>query len=68
MDDILFITEAIFALELEEVDIPEEDGEVIVCVVITEPAIPCSVAFPIELVFQTTAGTAGAVMSFILEH
>ena len=68
VSDILFITGAIIALELEECDVQEEDGEVIVCVVITEPQIPCPVAFPFELVFQTTAGTAGAVTSFILEH
>ena len=59
---------AIIALELEECDVSEEVGEVIVCVVILEPQLPCPVAFPFDLVFQTTPITAGTNIFTYLEH
>ena len=59
---------AIIALELEECDVSEEVGEVIVCVVILEPQIPCPVAFPFDLVIITTPITAGTILFIYLEH
>ena len=58
---------AIIALELEECDVSEEVGEVIVCVVIVEPQIPCPVPFPFDLFIITTPITAGTIIFTYLE-
>ena len=46
---------------LEEIfyQVSEDDGVVVVCVVVYEPAINCPIKFPFDVSLFTTDGSAG---------
>ena len=55
------LAEAVIGLEREHCEVPENEGEMEVCVVIFEPDLDCPIVFPFEMIFYTTPGTAGIV-------